>query len=78
MRKTLSLIALALLFAANAATAAGPARGSIKPPAAAETKPKSAAVSQQEKMRVCNQQASGKRGEERKTFMKACLSKKAP
>jgi hypothetical protein len=34
--------------------------------------------SQQSKMTWCNQQASGKKGEERKTFMKTCLSKEAP
>ncbi|WJF89066.1 PsiF family protein [Paraburkholderia bonniea] len=30
--------------------------------------------SQQSKMTVCNQQASGKKGDERKAFMKSCLS----
>ena len=34
-------------------------------------------VSQQEKMRLCSKQATGKKGAERKDFMKACLSKKA-
>ena len=33
-------------------------------------------VSQQEKMRQCAKQATGKKGAERKTFMKGCLSKK--
>lgn len=31
---------------------------------------------QQEKMAMCNQQAEGKKGDERKTFMKSCLSAK--
>ncbi|MCW5631682.1 MAG: phosphate starvation-inducible protein PsiF [Rhodoferax sp.] len=31
---------------------------------------------QQEKMALCNQQAEGKKGDERKAFMKGCLSNK--
>jgi hypothetical protein len=34
-------------------------------------------ISQQDKMRLCSKQATGKKGAERKTFMKGCLSKKA-
>jgi len=34
-------------------------------------------ISQQDKMRLCAKQATGKKGAERKTFMKGCLSKKA-
>jgi hypothetical protein len=33
-------------------------------------------VSQQDKMRLCAKQASGKKGAERKAFMKTCLSAK--
>jgi len=33
-------------------------------------------VSQQDKMRLCAKQASGKKGAERKAFMKTCLSTK--
>jgi psiF repeat len=33
-------------------------------------------VSQQDKMRLCAKQASGKKGAERKAFMKTCLSSK--
>ena len=36
-----------------------------------------AVQSQQDKMRTCNKQATGKKGAERKAFMKTCLSKKA-
>ncbi|WP_374512941.1 PsiF family protein [Niveibacterium sp.] len=36
----------------------------------AETKP---ASSQQDKMKVCNEKASGKKGDERKKFMSECL-----
>lgn len=35
----------------------------------------SAKVSQQEKMAACNKEATGKKGDERKAFMKECLSK---
>ena len=31
---------------------------------------------QQERMKVCNTQAAGKKGDERKKFMSECLSKK--
>ena len=33
-------------------------------------------LSQQDKMRQCAKQATGKKGAERKAFMKGCLSKK--
>jgi hypothetical protein len=33
------------------------------------------AGAQQEKMKACNADAKGKKGDERKAFMKACLSK---
>jgi hypothetical protein len=33
-------------------------------------------VSQQDKMRLCSKQAAGKKGAERKAFMKTCLSSK--
>jgi psiF repeat len=35
-----------------------------------------AATTQQEKMAACNKNASGKKGDERKAFMKECLSSK--
>ena len=41
----------------------------------AETKP-AAANPQQERMKACNDQAGDKKGEERKAFMKTCLSNK--
>lgn len=61
--KTL-MIALALTLAAAGSALA----------ADAPAKPKTA---QQQKMAQCNKDASGKKGEERKAFMKACLAKKA-
>ncbi|MBS0501070.1 MAG: phosphate starvation-inducible protein PsiF [Burkholderiaceae bacterium] len=36
----------------------------------------SAKTAQQEKMSTCNAQAAGKKGDERKAFMKGCLSAK--
>ena len=33
------------------------------------------AGAQQDKMKVCNKEATGKKGDERKAFMKSCLSK---
>lgn len=81
------------LFAPLAAQAAEPAATPISlaqaapptaakqaqavPSAAVAAPQKIAASSQQDKMRECNKQATGKQGGERKTFMKTCLSKKA-
>lgn len=42
---------------------------------AAEAK-KDAMTPQQEKMKACNEQAGDKKGDERKAFMKTCLSAK--
>ena len=54
---------------AKAPAAAAPA--TVAPPPAAPLQ-----VSQQDKMRNCSKQATGKKGAERKDFMKTCLSKK--
>jgi hypothetical protein len=65
MKKMLALIALsgaaALSFAQTAT------------PAAAEKAP----TAQQTKMATCNKEAGDKKGDERKAFMKECLSAKA-
>ena len=61
------ITALTLAFAASGAFAASHA-------AAAPMKEK---TPQQEKMAMCNKDATGKAGDERKAFMKDCLSKKA-
>jgi len=37
-----------------------------------------AGMSQQDKMRYCNKEATGKKGAERKAFMKTCLSARKP
>ena len=54
----------------KAPAAAAPATVAPTPPAAPVQ------VSQQDKMRDCSKQATGKKGAERKDFMKTCLSKK--
>lgn len=61
MKKLLSLIALGVTLSFGAAHSADAA---TKTP-------------QQEKMATCNKDAKGKKGDERKTFMKECLSAKA-
>lgn len=40
--------------------------------------PAAYATPQQDKMKACNADAKGKKGEERKAFMKECLSAKKP
>jgi hypothetical protein len=55
-----------------AAPAATPAAAPAPAPEAAPT----AGNSQQNKMATCNKEATGKKGDERKAFMKECLSNK--
>lgn len=88
--KNAILIALVAFVASSAAYAEPPAAPQPAKAAPAATAPavtptttKSAApqptavVSQQDKMRNCNKEATGKKGAERKAFMKTCLSSKA-
>ena len=58
-----------------AASVAAPIK--LAPSAAVAAPQKTAASSQQDRMRNCNKQATGKKGPERKAFMKTCLSNKA-
>ena len=58
---------------APAAQTASPGKSAQPVQASTATKP----MSQQDRMRECNKQATGKKGAERKEFMKACLSRKA-
>lgn len=44
--------------------------------APAASAPATGKAAQQEKMKTCNKDAAGKKGDERKAFMKACLSNK--
>jgi hypothetical protein len=62
--KTLIALALAGLFACGTALAADPKAADAK------------MTPQQEKMKTCNADAAGKTGDERKAFMKTCLSAK--
>ena len=64
--KTLIALTLAGLFACGAAYAAD----------AKMEKMTDAKMTQQEKMKACNTEAAGKTGDERKAFMKTCLSAK--
>jgi hypothetical protein len=84
--KTLYVLTLASLIGLAASTAYAddasnvkPRAAKLQPTAAAATTPAAAPVklSQQDKMRLCAKQATGKKGAERKAFMKTCLSKKA-
>ena len=63
MKKLLSLIAVCFAFSA-----------ALAPVARAEDAP--AKTAQQSKMGACNKDAEGKKGDERKAFMKECLSAK--
>lgn len=87
--KTLSTLLLPLLLVATSALAADPlppvkpATNATKPaalPAGSDARSASGTVktaqagSQQNRMKECNKQATGKKGAERKAFMKSCLS----
>lgn len=63
MKKLLSLIAVGFAFSM-----------SLSPVAHAADAP--AKTAQQSKMAMCNKDAEGKKGDERKAFMKECLSAK--
>ncbi len=67
MKKFLALLALTAMAAMPALAA---------DTKAADSKP-AATNSQQDKMKACNEQAGDKKGDERKAFMKTCLSAKA-
>jgi len=81
--KTLYVLTLASLMGLAASTAYADDASNVKPRAAkaqavaATSAAEPVKISQQDKMRLCAKQATGKKGAERKTFMKTCLSKKA-
>ena len=89
--KTLWILALATLLASTAAyaedtasnatkgakTRAVAAKSDATPTAESPAAVKPVVMSQQDRMRACAKQATGKKGAERKTFMKTCLSHKA-
>jgi hypothetical protein len=74
-----TLAAIAMLFSISAAVAAeGERRATPKASATVKEAEKTQApLSQQDRMRMCNQQAAKKslKGEERKAFMSACLKR---
>jgi psiF repeat len=61
MKELLSLIALGLALTSGLAQAQEKAQEKAKTP-------------QQNKMAMCNKEATGKTGDDRKAFMKTCLS----
>ena len=69
MKKLVSMMTLGLVLSCGAAYAASHAGAA--PMADAKT-------TQQSKMATCNKEAEGKKGDERKAFMKTCLSAKSP
>jgi len=72
MKKQLTLIAVcAALVTGFSPTVFAAAHTGAAPAAAASAPAKSA---QQSKMGTCNKDAEGKKGDERKAFMKSCLS----
>ncbi len=80
--KTLTAILLATFLGLGASfaqaddTVAKPKSTRAQPAATAPAPAAPVEVSQQDKMRQCSKQATGKKGAERKDFMKTCLSKK--
>jgi hypothetical protein len=71
-----ALVGLAAPAFADDTTPAKGRSGKIQPAAVTVDTADAPKISQQEKMRQCAKQATGKKGAERKTFMKGCLSKK--
>ena len=76
----LHLIALTLVFTSFSAYGAETVSAPVKPvqpiSATAVSTSSKSPISQQDKMRECSKQATGKKGAERKAFMKTCLSNK--
>lgn len=78
MRKFLTLLGLTLsLGLAQAASPATPAKAASAATPATPAVP-AAKSAQQNKMKICNKEAADKKlkGDERKVFMKSCLSNK--
>jgi hypothetical protein len=78
MRHILSIAALGFALVSGAAFAADPvkpaAAATAAAPAPAAPAPAADKSPQQNKMATCNKEAEGKKGDERKAFMKDCLS----
>jgi len=67
----LILAALVSVFAVNVALAQAP---TAKQAGAQASAAKGGRAAQQKRMKTCNKEATGKKGDERKAFMKKCLS----
>lgn len=78
MKKFLTLLAVGISLSLSAAHAADAAKAAASAPAApaaaAPAADAKANTPQQNKMGMCNTEAAGKKGDERKAFMKECLS----
>ena len=78
--KILTMLVLASVLGLSSAVARAESPTPKKEPTAktqaATTGEVPVKVSQQDKMRLCAKQATGKKGPERKAFMKTCLSAK--
>jgi psiF repeat len=70
--KRIFALALVGLFACGSVYAADTKTDAMK----TDAKKTDAMNSQQDKMKACNEQAADKKGDERKAFMKTCLSAK--
>ncbi len=73
MNKLMALIVAGAFAAATSAFAADPPKTD-----AAKTADTAKVNPQQEKMKMCNTKAGDKKGDERKAFMKTCLSAEPP
>ena len=65
-------VALAGVFAAGATLAIAQTAAPATPPKPAASNP------QQDRMKMCNEKAGDKKGDERKSYMSSCLSGKEP
>ena len=77
--KVLTMLVLASVLGLSSAVARAESPAPKKEPTAkaqAITGAGAIKVSQQDKMRLCAKEAKGKKGPERKAFMKTCLSTK--
>jgi hypothetical protein len=78
--KILTMLVLASVLGLSSAVARAESPAPKKEPTAktqaATTDSVPVKVSQQDKMRLCAKEAKGKKGPERKAFMKTCLSTK--
>lgn len=73
MRHFISTAVLGLALVSGSAFAADPVKPAAAPAAAAAA-PAAEKTPQQNRMATCNKEAEGKKGDERKAFMKDCLS----